>query len=696
MNSKKKISRAQYMAIAASMTVALAGTGVAVAQNVNLPNQNAIAADTKCEDVDKTSAPVAFSTAKGGQWVREDLEFWEGNGLAPGGQVHRSFAIRNLDSRDLRVTIDLSESQITDKGYFAIGAAIGSVTPNAENADPATITYPGAPAVPQSEQAANGFKWLIGDNVPTALTADQRGDNIAEVIIPSGHYVTVTDWVAVPRDFTLTSPNQKIDPSWSLTAEPGTLENGVFTPAPDNAPNFIPIGCEQQSENTEDPDNAEQHGPKPVGSPETVTVGDTVDPKDYIQDADKLPAGTTFEFKDPKPNFDEPGDVDTTIVVTYPDGTTDEVTVTIPVKAAPTQSDADKNDPTPVTTPAEVTPGTTPNPKDYVKDAAKLPAGTTFEFKDPKPNFNEPGDKKTTIVVTYPDGTTDEITVTIPVKAATPAQTDADKNDPTPVTTPAEVTAGTTPNPKDYVKDAAKLPAGTTFEFKDPKPNFTEPGNVNTTIVITYPDGTTDEVTVTIPVKAAPTQSDADKNEPKAVSSAEVTVGDTVDPKNFIANADKLPAGTKFAFADPQPDFSKSGVKNTVVMVAYPDGSTDVVKVNIRVKDATVTPAPGGSSWKDLSARCQKAIIGGSISGVLGLIIAVASQVRIPGLDDQLAAVNIQIQKSLGVFNPNLAAKAENMTGILGGLLGTTIFLSSLGTTVGICKAETGKGSSDK
>ena len=611
MNSKKKISRAQYMAIAASMTVALAGTGVAVAQNVNLPNQNAIAADTKCEDVDKTSAPVAFSTAKGGQWVREDLEFWEGNGLAPGGQVHRSFAIRNLDSRDLRVTIDLSESQITDKGYFAIGAAIGSVTPNAENADPATITYPGAPAVPQSEQAANGFKWLIGDNVPTALTADQRGDNIAEVIIPSGHYVTVTDWVAVPRDFTLTSPNQKIDPSWSLTAEPGTLENGVFTPAPDNAPNFIPIGCEQQSENTEDPDNAEQHGPKPVGSPETVTVGDTVDPKDYIQDADKLPAGTTFEFKDPKPNFDEPGDVDTTIVVTYPDGTTDEVTVTIPVKAAPTQSDADKNDPTPVTTPAEVTPGTTPNPKDYVKDAAKLPAGTTFEFKDPKPNF-------------------------------------------------------------------------------------TEPGNVNTTIVITYPDGTTDEVTVTIPVKAAPTQSDADKNEPKAVSSAEVTVGDTVDPKNFIANADKLPAGTKFAFADPQPDFSKSGVKNTVVMVAYPDGSTDVVKVNIRVKDATVTPAPGGSSWKDLSARCQKAIIGGSISGVLGLIIAVASQVRIPGLDDQLAAVNIQIQKSLGVFNPNLAAKAENMTGILGGLLGTTIFLSSLGTTVGICKAETGKGSSDK
>jgi len=523
----RKVGRPQSIAIAAGLSVAVIGSGVAVAQNVNLPNQNAIAADTKCEDVDPTSAPVAFSTAKGGEWVREDLEFWEGNGLAPGGQVHRSFAIRNLDSRDLRVTIDLSKSEITDKGYFAIGAAIGAVTPNAENADPASIAYPGAPAVPQSEQPANGFKWLIGDNVPTALTPDQRGENIAEVIIPSGYYVTVTDWVAVPRDFTLTSPNQKIEPSWSLTAEPGSVENGVFTPAPDDAPNFVPIGCEQQPENTDEPENAEQY-------------------------------------------------------------------------------------------------------------------------------------------------------------------------DPTPVTTPADVTAGTTPNPKDYVKDADKLPAGTTFEFKDPKPNFDEPGNVNTTIVITYPDGTTDEVTVTIPVKAAPTQSDADKNEPKAVSSAEVTVGDTVDPKNFIANADKLPAGTKFAFADPQPDFSKSGVKNTVVMVAYPDGSTDVVKVNIRVKDAAATPAPGGSSWRDLSARCQKAIIGGSISGVLGLIIAVASQVRIPGLDDQLAAVNIQIQKSLGVFNPNLAAKAKNMTGILGGLLGTTIFLSSLGTTVGICKAETGKGSSDK
>ena len=117
-----------------------------------------------------------------------------------------------------------------------------------------------------------------------------------------------------------------------------------------------------------------------------------------------------------------------------------------------------------------------------------------------------PGDKGTTVVVTYPDGSTDEVPVTI--KVIDP-RTDADKNTPEPKD--QTVNVGETPKAQDSIGNVGDLPNGTKFEFKTPV-DTTTPGDKGTTVVVTYPDGSIDEVPVTI--KVVDPRTDADKNIP--------------------------------------------------------------------------------------------------------------------------------------------------------------------------------------
>ena len=278
------------------------------------------------------------------------------------------------------------------------------------------------------------------------------------------------------------------------TATDGEKDATVVVTYPDGSKDEVPVKVTVKTPSTDADKN------DPTAKAQTVTPGSTPNAQDSIGNVADLPSGTTYEFKTPVDTATD-GEKDATVVVTYPDGSMDEVPVTI--KVIDPRTDADKN--TPALKDQTVNIGETPKAQDSIGNVGDLPNGTKFDFKTPV-DTTTPGDKETTVVVTYPDGSIDEVPVTI--KVIDP-RTDADKN--TPALKDQTVNIGETPKAQDSIGNVGDLPNGTKFEFKTPV-DTTTPGDKETTVVVTYPDGSTDEVPVTINV--VDPRTDADKNDP--------------------------------------------------------------------------------------------------------------------------------------------------------------------------------------
>ena len=219
--------------------------------------------------------------------------------------------------------------------------------------------------------------------------------------------------------------------------------------------------------------------------------------------------------------------------------------------------------------------GHVPNPETSVTKTG-LPEGTTVTWKT-RPDVSTPGSHPGVALVHYPDGTEDEVEVPVTVKKQ------SDTFNPTAKQPNQTVRHNEVPDPEKSI-NTNDLPAGTNYSWSE-QPDTSKPGSKTGKVLITYPDKSTEEVTVTVNV--TPQNDDYDP-QPRAqiVEHAQVP-----SAKDSIENVKTLPEGTTFGWKDGKiPDTSKHGEKKGVVTVTYPDGSTEDVDVVITVNPEDFSP----------------------------------------------------------------------------------------------------------
>ncbi|WP_421128274.1 SIALI-17 repeat-containing surface protein [Streptococcus mitis] len=299
---------------------------------------------------------------------------------------------------------------------------------------------------------------------------------------------------------------------------------------------------------------------------QTVRHNEVPDPEKSINTND-LPAGTNYSWSE-QPDTSKPGSKTGKVLITYPDHSTEEVTVTVNVTPQ-------KDEYTPTGIPQEVDNGHVPDPETSVTKTG-LPEGTTVTWKE-TPVVNTPGSHPTVALVTYPDGTVDEVTVPITVKEQ------KDTFNPTAKQPNQTAKYGSEPSAEGSINTDG-LPKGTTYTWVEKPDTNTTPGNKPGKVLITYPDNSAEEVPVTVEVTP---QKDDYNPQPKAQTVDNGTVPNAEDSVDKTG----LPSGTTIAWKGGKiPDTSKHGEKKGVVTVTYPDGSTEDVNVVITVNPEDFSP----------------------------------------------------------------------------------------------------------
>ena len=349
--------------------------------------------------------------------------------------------------------------------------------------------------------------------------------------------------------------------------------------------------------------------PAPIAKDTTVIQNSDPDPKNSIKDNDKLPKGTTFEWKkDAAPKTDKTGNTTGTVIVKIPGQDPQEVPVKITVTASPEGKDVTVLQNT-------GSKDTTPKPGDLISNKDKL-TGATFGWKKDdkgketgKPDTSHVGNQPGIVTITVPGMTPVDVPVNVLVV-------------PNPKDKTVSVPVSAKPKPEDSISNQGDLPQGTTFEWKkDATPNTDQPGTTKGTVLVKIP-GIKEpvEVQVTLNVTDKPFINDSSaKNTPENPDKTTITgktqPGNTVTVKdkdgntvgtgtanndgNFTIEIDKKDPGTKLELV-PSKD-GKSGTPVEVAVIAKPKAPTITVPSEneggkLGSGNVTVTPTSGDSA----------------------------------------------------------------------------------------------------
>ncbi|HEP1809267.1 TPA: GA module-containing protein, partial [Streptococcus suis] len=440
----------------------------------------------------------------------------------------------------------------------------------------------------------------VAENTPVETDADKK---------------LITDKVNVAG---LPNPPQSVkvaEPAKVVLDQAGNPVVNVEVTYPDGTKDIVPVPVKQADNQTNTPSLKDPE----VGKPAEVLVA--IDPtpgvainnpmdKEAIAakvDLSKLPAGTTAEVADGAVVANDPltNKPVVPVTVTYPDGTSE--TINVPVKQADNLAmDPSLKDTNPVPILTEATVGLTVSDKanldaivakvDPKTGKAEVVNNTIVAGKEDGPHAGQP---VVNVLVTYPDGTQD--TIEVPVKQADNVANEPSLTDQTPVPIQAAATTGT-PVPADdkpAILAKVNLPEGAEATIADDATVIREDGQAVVPVTVTYPDGTTD--TISVPVKRA----DNSKYTPSQVTDT-VQVDAATAPGTAITSQDdkdaiiaavtvpKVAAGEKAPVVS-LPENPQVEVVNdqpvVKAIVTYADGTTDTVDVPI-VQKVSATKEP--------------------------------------------------------------------------------------------------------
>ena len=250
-----------------------------------------------------------------------------------------------------------------------------------------------------------------------------------------------------------------------------------------------------------------------------------------------------------------------------------------------------------------------------------------------KPATTKAGDAEAVVTVTYPDKTTDEITV--PVRVVQPDQPDKERlsRKYPPKAKDEVIQVGETVELDEHNianwDDISDYVDAVYDETEDKDESLTDrPGRYRNRgkLRILYTDGSEKILKITIkvegeeetatPSEATPseaTPSEAKGNDAKKYDPIPQDVivkpGETLEPEEGIKNKDELPSDTEYKDVTPS-NVDKTKDYEAIIKVVYPDGSSEEIKVPVTVSKGS---RGTGGSWSGGSGG------GGSSSRILNI-----------------------------------------------------------------------------